>query len=94
MGATPGGLPTMASGVVGAAFDAVLQDENMVASSLSTAVRTMGTSLLQRVTQQCRKKYLTGSVRTSREVCKEYLQVIVTSESQKQVVGLLFMISD
>ena len=45
------GLPAVASGVVRGAFDAVLQDENMVASSLSTAVRTMGTSLLQRVTE-------------------------------------------
>ena len=39
----------MVSGVVSAAFNAVLQDENMVALSLSTAVRTMGTDLLQRV---------------------------------------------
>ena len=79
----------MASGVVRAAFNAVLQDENMVASSMSKAVRTMGTSLLQRGTEW---KYLTGFMKTSQEVCKEYLHV--TSKSQKPVVGLHFMISE
>ena len=87
MGWAAGHKTIMATGVVRGALDAVLQDENIVASSLSPAVRAMGTSLLQRVTES------DSSIEVFDRFCQDItrgMQGILTSNRDKRVAKANF----